>query len=247
VTRRLGAAAAAVAVLATGCSATTSTSQPLGAARHAPVTVFAASSLTNAFTALGARYKDATGGPSTFSFAGSQDLVAQISNGAPADVLATADTKTMSSIASHLVGSPHVLARNRLVIVTAPGNPHHIRTLHDLAAHGLTVVLADPSVPAGKYAAAALETAHVTVHPASLELEVRGVLTKVELGEADTGVVYVTDAESAGAKVTAVPIADTPVATYEIAALTPAGAKFVAFALSGRGQDVLRKFGFLPP
>lgn len=239
---------AALVVLASACTTTSGSTPPPGGAAHAAdVTVFAASSLTNAFSSLGSDFERAAGGHATFSFAGSQDLVAQIRNGAPADVIATADTTTMSSVSSRLTAPARVLAHNRLVIVIAPGNPHHIKTLHDLAAHDLTVVLADPSVPAGKYAAAALKAARVEVHPASLELEVRSVLTKVELGEADAGIVYTTDAKSAGPKVATVPIANAPLATYEIGALTPAGGKFMAFVLGDRGQAVLRSFGFLPP
>ena len=247
-TRGFAVVTAALVALATACTSTSESGPPPGGApRAAAVTVFAASSLTNAFSSLGADFEREGGGHATLSFAGSQDLVAQIRNGAPADVVATADTTTMSSVSGRLKEPARVLAHNRLVIVTAPGNPHHIQTLRDLAAHGLTVVLADPSVPAGKYAATALAAAHAAVHPASLELEVRSVLTKVELGEADAGIVYATDAKSAGPKVAAVPIANAPVATYEIGALTPAGVKFVAFALGSRGQAVLRSFGFMPP
>jgi molybdate transport system substrate-binding protein len=183
----------------------------------------------------------------TFSFAGSQDLVAQIANGAPADVIATADATTMGAVASQLVAPAQVFARNRLVIVTARGNPHHVRTLADLANRKLAVVLADPTVPAGKYAAQALMAAHVTVHAKSLELEVRSVLTKVELGEADAGIVYATDALAGKGKVSAVPIPGGPVASYEIGALDSAGRAFVDLVLSAQGQAVLLHYGFLAP
>jgi len=142
---------------------------------------------------------------------------------------------------------PQVFARNRLVIVTAPGNPHHITSLRDLARSSLIVVLAGPTVPAGKYAAAALKAAHVVVHPKSLEDNVRGVLTKVELGEADAGIVYVTDAKSAGHRVGVVAIPRSPVASYAIDALDIAGRPFVTFLLSPPGQAILARFGFLAP
>jgi molybdate transport system substrate-binding protein len=209
------------------------------------VTVFAASSLTDAFTEMGSAFENKTGTSVTFSFAGSQDLVTQIQQGAPADVLATADTATMDMVSDELAGQTTVFAHNTLVIVTAPGNPEHVRSLADLP--GLDVILADSSVPAGKYAAQALDAAGVTVKPKSLELEVRSVLTKVELGEADAGIVYATDATAAGGKVTAVSIADSPTATYPVAAVTDAGTVFADFVSSPDGAAILHKYGFLPP
>lgn len=204
------------------------------------VTVFAAASLTDAFNAIGAAH-------TKFSFAGSQVLVQQIQDGAPADVLATADTITIGQVSDQLESAPQTFARNTLVIVTAPGNPQHLTTLADLAEPKVQVVLADPSVPAGKYAAQALHDAHVTVHPRSLEIDVRSVLTKVEVGEADAGIVYVTDAMSAGAKVSSTPIANSPVATYQIGALDKQGEAFVTEVLSPAGQAVLHRYGFLSP
>ena len=226
--------AVACASVVAGCGGSSSG----GGSSGGTVTVFAAASLTDAFKALGR-----TG--ARFSFAGSQDLVSQIQNGAPADVIATADTTTIGQVADQLESPPQTFARNTLVIVTAPGNPTHVSTLADLAKSGVQVVLADPSVPAGKYAAQALKDAHVTLHPRSLELDVRSVLTKVEVGEADAGIVYVTDAKSVGSKVSSTPIADSPVATYQIGALDKDGEAFVHAVLSADGQSVLRRFGFL--
>jgi molybdate transport system substrate-binding protein len=100
-------------------------------------------------------------------------------------------------------------------------------------------------VPAGKYAAQALDDAHVTVHPKSLELDVRSVLTKVEIGEADAGIVYVTDAKSAGSKVASIPVPDSPVATYQIGALDKQGEAFVQAVLSSAGATVLQDYGFV--
>jgi molybdate transport system substrate-binding protein len=214
------------------------------------VTVFAASSLTDAFTAAGPAFARHTpNSDATFSFAGSQDLAAQIAQGAPADALATADETTMQSAKANgdLAAPPQVLAHNRLVIVTEKGNPHHIATLAELAGDDLVVVLADPSVPAGSYAKQALDAAHVDVRPASLEPDVRSALTKVEVGEADAAIVYATDAASAAGKVASVPIANAPTATYEIAPVTDAGSAFVDFLLSSTGQRILRRYGFLPP
>lgn len=211
------------------------------------VTVFAAASLVDAFSAEASAYRAATGRSVTVSYAGSQQLVAQVQQGAPADVVATADTSTMGRIRSLVLGRPQTFARNRLVIVVAPGNPRHIRTLADLARPGTVVVLAAASVPAGHYALSALSAAQVTVHPKSLEDNVRGVLTKVETGEADAGLVYVTDAESAGSRVTEVAVPDSPLASYPIAALDERGRGFVSFVLSDRGQAILHRYGFLPP
>jgi molybdate transport system substrate-binding protein len=209
------------------------------------IKVFAASSLTDAFTEIGDAFTEDTGRSVTFSFAGSQDLVTQIQQGAPADVLATADTTTMETTAADLAGGSAVFAHNTLVIVVAPGNPKHIEGLADLP--DVDVILADPSVPAGKYAAQALQSADVTVHPKSLELEVRAVLTKVELGESDAGIVYATDAKAAGDKVATVPVTDGPIATYPIAAVTDAGRAFAEFVASAKGAAILQQYGFLPP
>lgn len=244
-TRIRVACAALVLVALTGCGG--SSSGGTAGVGSANVTVFAASSLTSAFGDIGKHYDADAGGHATFSFAGSQDLVSQIQNGAPADVIATADTTTIGQVADELIDQPQTFAHNTLVIVTAPGNPKHIETLADLARPDLDVILADPAVPAGQYAAQAVTAAHVTVKPRSLEPEVSSVLTKVELGEADAGIVYVTDAKSAGTKVSSVPVPDSPIASYAIGALDKDGQAFVDTVLSPAGQAVLKRYGFLPP
>lgn len=237
----------AMLVPVAACSAT-STSQPMGNDAQHKILVFAASSLTDAFTAMGKAY-EATHARSTvtFSFAASSALVQQVEQGAPADVIATASGKTMDEVAKDLEAPAEPFARNKLVIVTEPGNPKHIRTLADLARPGVIVVLAATGVPAGDYARQALAAAHVTVHPKSLEDNVRGVLTKVELGEADAGVVYVTDALVAGKRVDSTPIPQAPIATYPIGAIHAGGRAFVDFVLSSRGRQILAKYGFLAP
>lgn len=219
-----------------------------GGAQQSKLTVFGASSLTDAFTAIGKAYESAhSGAKVTFSFTASSDLVQQIQQGAPADVIATASTKTMDQVATELAAPAKPFARNKLVIVTAAGNPKHISSLADLSKQGLVVVLAAEGVPAGDYARQALADAHVTVHPKSLEDNVRGVLTKVELGEADAGIVYVTDALVAGKKVASVPLPTAPIATYPIAAVKHEGSPFVDFVLSSSGQQILHRYGFLSP
>jgi molybdate transport system substrate-binding protein len=239
--------AVAVVAVVSACSSQGSSAGPFGTRSAAPVkvTVFAASSLTNAFTAEAAAFAQATGDQPTFSFAGSQELVAQVREGAPADAVATADLETMSKVPRG--ASAQVFARNRLVVIAGPGNPKHVTGLTDLARADLVVVLAAPAVPAGHYAVQALDAAHVTVHAKSLEDNVRGVLTKVALGEADAGIVYASDAKSAGKNVTTIPIPNSPVASYPALAVHPAGQAFVDFLLSAQGQAILTRYGFLPP
>src|SRR4051794_16514083 len=243
--KRLAAATAAVVIATvTGCAGSSS-GTPAAQKSAVKLTIFAASSLTNAFSAEAAAFAQKTGDQTTFSFAGSQELVAQLRQGAPADVVATADLPTMLKV-------PHgsdakVFARNRLVIVTARGNPKHVTGLADLARSDLVVVLAAPSVPAGKYAGKALAAAHVTAHPKSLEDNVRGVLTKVLLGEADVGIVYASDALSSAKNVTAIRIPESPIASYPVLAVHPEGQAFIDFLLSPQGQAILARYGFLPP
>lgn len=237
-------AAVALAVLAAGCGGSPSGTSS-GSKAPPAITVFAASSLTDAFTAEAFAFSQQSQQKVTFSFAGSQALVAQIKQGAPADVVATADTSTMAMLPDS--SSAQLFARNRLVIAVPKGNPKHINSLADLARKDLVVVLAAPSVPAGKYAAQALSAAHVIVHPKSLEENVRGVLTKVQLGEADAGIVYTTDVQSTKGALAAIAIPSAPIASYPILALRSSGSAFVRYLLSPPGQAILHRFGFLSP
>ena len=214
------------------------------------MTVFAAASLQPAFDKIAAQlHVDAT-----FNYAGTQTLAAQLAQGAEADVFASADQTHMKTLldAGLIAGAPQVFAHNRLEIAVAKGNPKGIHSLADLARPGLVVLLADPSVPAGKYAQQALAKAKVTVHPASLEPQVTGVLSKVALGEADAGIVYVSDVITSQ-KVQGVPIPDSQnvVADYPIAALKNAqhnstADAFIAFVLAPDGQSILKAAGFEP-
>ncbi|MEV5975300.1 molybdate ABC transporter substrate-binding protein [Streptomyces sp. NPDC051921] len=225
-----------------------------GAAPRADLTVLAAASLTDVFRTAGAAYeKSHPGTKITFSFAGSQELVAQVSQGSPADVLVTADTKSMGKVEAD-TSAPTVIAKNRLVIATGEGNPHKVAGLKDLADPKLKVVLAAPEVPVGKYSKQILDAQRITVKPVSQEPNVRAVLSKVELGEADAGLVYKTDAESAEDKVDAVEIPDAQnaVATYPAATLkgsknAGAAAAFVAWLSSPEGQKILQDAGFQKP
>jgi molybdate transport system substrate-binding protein len=234
-----------------GNAATSASATPL----HGTVNVFAAASLTDAFNALGTSFQATHSGVALkFNFAGTPTLVTQIEQGAPADVFASADTTNMDKLKGDglTTGNPQVFARNKLEIVVAPGNPKGITTMADLAKAGVIYITEAPTVPAGKYALQALKTAGVTVTPKSLETDVKSVVSKIELGEADAGIVYTTDVTAAGGKVTgvAIPDADNVIATYPIVAVkattnAAAADAFVAYVLSPAGQAKLQSFGFL--
>ncbi len=249
-------AALATAILLTvtcGAAAIAPSPSPLTGS----ITVFAGSSLTDAFKKAGDQLKAKN--PTTdyvFNFGSSSTLATQIINGAPADIFASADEANMQKIVDATLNdsAPSFFVSNRLQIAVAVGNPKRITGLADLAKPSLTVVLAAPTVPAGKYALDALAKAGVTVRPASQELDVRSVLNKVALGEADAGIVYVTDAKSAGARVSGVDIPEQQqvVAKYPIAVVNgtrnPILAKaYVDYLLSEEGQRVLAEFGFSKP
>ena len=216
------------------------------------LTVFAAASLQPAFDKIGDKLLSTQNIATTFSYAGTQTLTTQLTQGAPADVFASADVAHMTTIQSAgLLHSQSVLfAHNRLEIAVAKGNPKGIHSLADLARSRLVVVLADPSVPAGKYAAQALAKAGVAVHPASLEQQVTGVLSKVALGEADAGIVYHSDiVTSAQVDGVTIPdsqnvIADYPIAVLQSAQNQAGAVAFVDFVLSTEGQSILTSAGF---
>jgi molybdate transport system substrate-binding protein len=225
-----------------------------GGTSSGEIKVFAAASLTAAFTKIGEQFTAANGGTKvTFNFAGSQALATQIQQSAPADVFASADIPNMDKV-KDLVGTPQNFASNQLQIVVEKGNPKGVEGLDDLANADLKVVLAAPEVPAGKYAAEALGKAGVTVKPVSAEDNVKAVVTKVSLGEADAGIVYVTDVTAGGDKVEGVDIpeqlnvrATYPIATVKASQARDQAQAFMDLALSAEGQQVLKEHGFLPP
>jgi molybdate transport system substrate-binding protein len=219
------------------------------------LTVLAASSLTESFGEIGRRFEaEHPGLTVSFNFGASSGLSRQLVEGAPGDVLATADEASMQrAVDAHAARPPAVFARNRLEIATRPGNPEAVAGLADLARPGLVVVLCAPEVPCGTLARAALDKAGVRVTPASSEENVKAVLAKVTLGEADAGIVYVTDVVAAGAAVTGVPVPDAQnvVASCSLAVATtaanPSAARaWLDYVVSPVGREVLSRFGFTP-
>lgn len=219
---------------------------------QATVTVFADSSLKPAFDKIAARLLADDAIVAMFAYADTPTLVSQLNQGAPADVIASADVAHMTTLqrANLISGQSKIFAHDKLEIAVAKGNPKGIHSLADLARPGLVVVLADPSVPAGKYAAQALNNAGVTVHPASLEQQVTDVLSKVALGEADAGIVYVSDIVPGGAvDGVAIPDAQNVIADYPIAIMSSTQNRgeaetFINLVLSAEGQAILKAAGF---
>ena len=218
------------------------------------LTVFAASSLTEAFTMLADDFeKDHSDVDVKLSFGSSTDLATQVNEGSPADVLATADEKSMDVAANegNIDGDPTQFATNTLILVTPPDNPAGITSLDDL--DGADFVVCDPSVPCGAAAATILDNAGVTAEPKSLEEDVKAVLTKVTTGEADAGIVYVTDAAAAGSDVSTVDIpTDVNVVNpYFIGVVkdsddSDTAQEWVDLVNSQAGQGVLSDDGFGP-
>lgn len=235
------------------------TSCATGASAAAPrneLTVFAAASLAEAFEDVAIELERRHDGLEVrLNLAGSQTLAAQLLDGAPADVFAAADDVEMGRVvAAGRAAGPRSFASNHLVIAVEPGNPAAVTSLADLARDDLVVVLPTDAVPAGRYAAAALETAGVEVAPASLEVDVRSALGKVVLGEADAAIVYASDVAAVDGRAEAVPLPPDPGAGigYPVAVVTdsrrPAlAAEFVDLLFAETGRDLLRRHGFGAP
>ena len=219
--------------------------------------MFAAASLKKSFTEIGEQFKtDNPGSDVEFTFAGSSDLVTQLAQGAPGDVFASADTKNMDKAAQAdlLAAEPVNFASNTLTIVTAQGNPKKVASFNDLSRPGLSVVVCAPQVPCGSAVQKVQKATGVQLDPVSEESQVTDVLNKVTSGEADAGLVYVTDALGAGDKVTSVPFPESAEAvnTYPIAVLKQArdrvlAGKFVDLVIGEAGQKVLDAAGFAKP
>jgi len=262
VNRKGPAILAAVATVATvaltvACSSSSAGAAPKGSpTTSGTVTVLAAASLTEAFNTLAKQFEAAHPGVTVkLSYGASSALALQITQGAPADVFASASAKNMKQVTdAKLAGSPTNFVKNVMEIAVPPSNPAHVTSVADLAKSGVKLALCQPQVPCGSTAEKVFANARITVKPVTLEADVKSTLAKVESNEVDAGVVYVTDVRSAGAKVTGITIpADVNASTeYPIAALTkapnPTAAKaFVDYVLSSAGQQVLAGDGFEQP
>jgi molybdate transport system substrate-binding protein len=238
---------------ATGCRSATS---PQAAATAGSLTVYAASSLTTAFTALGKQFEtDHPGTTIVFNFGASSALARQIIAGAPADVFASASTANMKQVTdAQQARAPKTFATNVAEIAVAPASAARVHAVADLAAPGLRVALCQPEVPCGALAHTVLAKAHVEVTPATEGLDVKSTLAYVTNGSADAAIVYVTDVRAAGSAVTGIEIpADVNASTaYPIAVVTATknaslAGTFEDYVLSGAGQATLAAAGFRAP
>lgn len=218
----------------------------------AVITVSAAASLTEAFTEIGEAFEERNPGVTVrFNFAGSSTLAEQINSGAPVDVFASASDAAMDR-AQDALDERVPFASNTLAIVVPPGNPAGITALEDLAQSSVTLVICDAPVPCGAAAMSLIDKNELGVTPASLEPDVRAVLTKVITDEADAGIVYLSDVLAAGTRVESIEIPDSSnvTTTYPIAIVnsaSPAARDFMEFVLGPDGQAIMRKWGFGTP
>lgn len=250
------AGASAVAVALSACGSSSSGSSAAGETESSTLTVFAAASLTDTFEQLADRFSDDHDGVDVqLSFAGSSDLVAQVQEGAPADVIATADAQTMQQLvdAGDVATEPQTFVSNTLVIAVPAGNPEGIDGLDDLADPMLDVVVCAPQVPCGAATTIVEGSAGVTLQPVSEEPAVTDVLGKVANGQADAGLVYRTD--TAGSDVVDAvefPESADAVNLYPIAPIAGAenpelSQQFIEFILSDDARDVFADAGFAAP
>jgi molybdate transport system substrate-binding protein len=269
--RRFALTAVALAAIAVaGCSSSSSSStastpasssssaaSSSSATQTGTITVFAAASLMGTFTQLGKQFEAAHPGDTVkLSFGGSSTLATQITGGAPADVFASAAPANMDTVVSAGdASSPKDFAKNTAEIAVPPTNPAKVTSVSDLAKSSVKVALCQPKVPCGVVASQVFKNAGVTVKPVTLQPDVKSVLTQVELGNVDAGMVYVTDVKAAGTKVKGVTIpasqnASTlyPIATISSSSTHQAEAEaFVAYVLSPAGVQVLTAAGFQQP
>src|SRR5712691_573414 len=234
------AACAALAACSSSSGSGSSASASGSASSSASITVFAAASLTGAFTQLGKQFEAAHPGDKvTFSFGPSSGLATQIITGAPAVVFAGD------------ASSPQNFAKNIMEVAVPLSNPAHVKSVDNLAKSSVKVALCQPQVPCGVTAAKVFKNAGITVKPVTLQPDVKSVLTQVETGNVDAGMVYVTDVLAAGSKVKGIkiPAADNASTTYPIATVSKSGhasaaQAFVAYVLSPAGQSALTAAGF---
>ena len=267
--RRFAVTTAALAVVAVaGCSSSSSSSTPASApassspaattsaAQTGSITVFAAASLMGTFTQIGKQFEAAHPGDTVkFSFGGSSTLATQITGGAPADVFASAAPANMDTVVTAGdASSPQDFAKNTAEVAVPPSNPAKVTSVNDLAKSSVKVALCQPKVPCGVVAAEVFKNAGITVKPVTLQPDVKSVLTQVELGNVDAGMVYVTDVKAAGTKVKGVMISASdnastlyPIDTISSSTHQAEAEAFVAYVLSPAGQQVLAAAGFQAP
>jgi molybdate transport system substrate-binding protein len=255
--RRIALLAGLVSTMLLAGTVACSSKSPSSSPTSGSIVVFAAASLKPAFTKISQQFKtDNPGSSVDFEFGGSSDLATQLTQGATADVFASADTAQMDTVvkAGLVAGNPTNFASNTLVIVTAPGNPKQIASFADLNKPGINVVICQKPVPCGSATQRIEDSTGVRLHPVSEELNVTDVLNKVTTGQADAALVYVTDALSAGDKVTTVKFPESAgaVNVYPIAVLKKApqpalAQKFVTMVTADTGQNILAQSGFAKP
>jgi molybdate transport system substrate-binding protein len=219
--------------------------------------VFAAASLQGSFTQIGKQFEVAhPGARVTFSFGPSSGLATQIINGAPASVFASAAPANMTQVvkAGETLNSPSNFARNKMEVAVPPANPAGVTSVSNLSKSAVKVALCQPQVPCGVVARDVFKNAGITVKPVTLQPDVKSVLSQVELGNVDAGMVYVTDVKAAGTKVKGVPVpsgdnASTlyPIATLKGASDTSVANEFVAYVMGPQGEHVLAQDGFEKP
>ena len=249
--------AALAAVAVAGCSSSGSSSSGSGGpAATGTITVFAAASLTGSFTQLGKRFEAAHKDDTVqFSFGPSSGLAAQITSGAPADVFASAAPANMDQVVkAGDASNPQNFAKNTMEVAVPPDNPAKVTSAKDLAKSSVKVALCQPQVPCGVVAAQVFKNAGIKVKPVTLQPDVKSVLTQVETGNVDAGMVYVTDVMAAGTKVKGVPIPASengstlyPIATISHSKHKSIAQAFVSYVLSPTGQQVLAAAGFEKP
>jgi molybdate transport system substrate-binding protein len=248
--------AALVAVAAAGCSSSSTTSSPSSSSSTGTITVFAAASLMQTFTQLGKQFEAAHKGDTVkFSFGPSSGLATEITSGAPADVFASASPATMEVVTkAGDAASPQTFAKNSMEVAVPPSNPANVTSVTDLAKSSVKVALCQPQVPCGAVAAQVFKNAGITVKPVTLEADVDSVVTQVETGNVDAGMVYVTNVLSAGSKMKGItiPASDNASTLYPIATISSSKHKsvaqaFVDYVLSPAGQQVLTAAGFVKP
>ena len=260
--RKLVVAIGSAALLLTACGGGTSSAGSPSTTSSAPkesgtITVLAAASLTASFNKIKDDFQQAHPGVTVkITYDGSSTLVQQITNGAAADVFASADTANMDKVTKAGLndGTPQLFARNKLEIAVPPSNPKNIASFADLAKPGTIVVVCADAVPCGAAALKVEQATGVTITPASKETAVTGVLSKVESGDADAGLVYLTDVNSAGSKVKGIPFpeADKAINDYPITVLknsqqSALAKEFVDFVRGDTGKKELGAVGFQLP